>query len=83
MFINHIALQWYYRILNLLKEHGLNKQHSPNDLLTMLSEVKKVKINQIWFDAERTKKVSGIMKKLKLYLLCKIGDGIAITAIFA
>jgi hypothetical protein len=50
--------------LNLLKKHELNKNYAPTDLLMMLAEIKKVKINDIWFDAEKTKKTSDLLNKL-------------------
>ena len=64
MFINLIALKWYYKILNLLKKHELNKNYAPMDLLMMLAEIKKVKINDIWHDAEKTQKTSDLLIKL-------------------
>ena len=64
MFINLIALKWYYHILNLLKKHELNTSYTPMDLLMMLSEIKKVKINDMWLDAEKTKKTSELLLKL-------------------
>jgi transposase len=66
MFINLIALKWYYRILNLLKSHELNKKYAPADLLMLLTQIKKVKINDTWFDAERTKKISELLNELKV-----------------
>jgi transposase len=66
MFINLIALKWYYHILNLLKKHELNKNYAPMDLVMMLAEIKKVKINDIWHDAERTKKTSELLAKLNI-----------------
>lgn len=66
MFINLIALQWYYRILNLLKKHDLNKTYSPTDFLLFLSEVKMVKINDTWHRAEVVQKTADIMKKVKI-----------------
>jgi len=39
MFINLIALKWYYHILNLLKKHELNKHYAPMDLMIMLAEI--------------------------------------------
>jgi hypothetical protein len=66
MFINLIALKWYYHILNLLKKHELNINYTPMDLLMMLAEVKKVKINDTWLDAEKTKKTSELILKLGL-----------------
>jgi len=66
MFVNLIALMWYYRILNLLKEHELNKTYSPSDFLLYLAEVKMVKINGTWQKAEIVQKTEDILKKLKI-----------------
>ena len=66
MFINLIASKWFYHILNLLKKHELNKNYAPTDLLMMLAEIKMVKINDIWFDAEITKKTSELLRKLNM-----------------
>jgi len=66
MFVNLIALKWYYILLNLLKEHDLNKEYSPADFLLFLNEVKMVKINDIWQRAEIIEKTAGIMRKLKM-----------------
>jgi transposase len=71
MFINLVALKWYYHILNLLKKHELNKTYAPQDLLMMLAEIKKVKINDTWIDAEKTKKTSDLLLKLNIDLLRK------------
>ena len=61
MFVNLIALKWYYQILNLLKKHELNSKYSPSDFLMFLAEVKMVKINDAWHRAEV------IQKNLKLF----------------
>ena len=66
MFINLIALKWYYAILNLLKKNELNKKYSPMDFLLFLSEVKKVKINNQWYDAEITKKTRELLQTLNI-----------------
>jgi transposase len=66
MFINLIALKWYYCILNLLKTHELNKKYAPTDLLMWLTEIKKIKINDTWYDAEKIKKTSELLHKLKI-----------------
>jgi hypothetical protein len=66
MFINLIALKWYYAILNLLKKHSLNKKYSPMDFLQFLSEIKKVKINDQWYDAEITKKTRDLLEKVNI-----------------
>jgi hypothetical protein len=72
MFINLIALKWYYAILNLLKTHGLNKKYSPMDFLLFLAEIKKVKINNQWYDAEITKKTTDLLRSLNI--LRKTGE---------
>ena len=66
MFTNLIAMKWYYALLNLLKKHRLNQKYSPADFLMFMGEVKKVKINGKWHDAEMTKKTAELMRKLKL-----------------
>ena len=66
MFVNMIALKWYYDILNLLKKHELNKKYSPADFLLFLAEIKKVKINGTWQNAEMTRKTQELMQKLKI-----------------
>ena len=64
MFVNLIALKWYYTLLNLLKKHELNDKFSVKDLLMFLESVKKVKINGTWRIAEITKKSAAVLKKL-------------------
>jgi transposase len=66
MFVNLIALKWYYIILNLLKKHELNKKYSPADFLTFIAEVKMVKINDIWQMAEVTKRNTNLLQKLEI-----------------
>jgi hypothetical protein len=66
MFINLIALKWYYTILNLLKKYRLNKKYSPMDFLLFLSEVKKVKINNQWHDAEITRNTRELLQTLNI-----------------
>jgi transposase len=66
MFVNLIALKWYYYILHLLKKYELNHIYAPADFLLFLSEVKKVKINESWHDAEMTQKTRILLQKLKI-----------------
>ena len=66
MFINLIALKWYYSILNLLRKHQLNKKYTPADFLLFLSEIKMVKINNIWQKAEIIKKTAEMLEKLNI-----------------
>lgn len=61
MFINYIALHWYYKIYQLLATHNLNKKYSPMDFILFLKEIRKVKINRKWYLAEFTKKTSDLL----------------------
>ena len=58
MFVNLIALKWYYTLLNLLKKHKLNDRYSVNDLLLFLGSVNQVKIN----DSRASRILRKIMK---------------------
>ena len=64
MFVNLIALKWYYTLLGVLKRHDLNRLYSPSDLLLFLSEIKKVKINGAWHLSEVTKKTAELARKI-------------------
>lgn len=68
MFINYIALHWYYILLNKLKKSELNNKFSPMDLIKFLKEVKKVKLDGKWFDAEVTAKNAEIINKLNILI---------------
>ena len=68
MFINYIALHWYCILLNKLKKSGLNNKSSPMDLVKFLKEVKKVRMDGKWFDAEVTAKNTEIIKKLNILI---------------
>jgi transposase len=66
MFINHIALQWYYILYSLLKEHKLLKHYSVRDFIIHLYELKKIKINEDWVREPTTKKTETLLEKLKI-----------------
>ena len=66
MFINFIAIQWYYITFNLLKKYKLNKIHAPLDLMMRLTEIKKIKINEQWYLSEATQATIDLMNKLKI-----------------
>ena len=68
MLINYVALHWYYKLLNILKSNKLNKNFSPMDFLKFLREIKKVKINGIWHNAEITKKYSDIINSAGIHI---------------
>ena len=52
VFINHLAVMMYYKLLNLLKSKDLISKISPSDALLQLMRVNKVKINGDWHLAE-------------------------------
>ncbi len=68
MFINYIALHWYYKIMNLLKKHELNNKYSPMDLVDFLKEIRKVKINNNWYNSEITKKTSDLLENIGVHI---------------
>lgn len=66
MFINFIALQFYYKIYMLLKEKKLINNYSPKDLLMFLQHVRKVKINGTWITGEINGNTKKLIEKLGL-----------------
>lgn len=66
MFINYLALIYYYKIYHLLIENDLLKQYSPLDVLFYLSKVRKVKVSAHWIDLEIPKQVRTLIEKLKI-----------------
>jgi len=68
MFINHIALQWYYEILHKLKDNKLNSRYSPMDLLLFLQEIRKVNMGGKWYIAEMTMKTEALLKELNIHI---------------
>ena len=66
MFINHIALQWYYMLYTSLKSNNLLKKHSVSDLILHLKEIRSVKINQQWVLEPITAATETLLQKLKI-----------------
>jgi transposase len=66
MFINFIAIQWYYITFNLLKKYKLTKIYSPLDLMMRLVEIKKMKINDQWYLSEATQSTVELLVKIKI-----------------
>ena len=64
MFVNHIAMQWYYKLHSLLLQNNLLETYSVNDILGELKEIHKVKINGEWYKEEITCKTEELMNKL-------------------
>jgi transposase len=68
MFINFIALQWYYNICALIRSKELLKKYSPMDFLLFLSQIRKIKINNEWKLAEITRKTSSFIDKIGIHI---------------
>jgi hypothetical protein len=66
MFINFIAIRWYYITFNLLKKYKLNKIYAPLDLMMRLAEIKKIKINDQWYLSEATQSTIDLLNKLQI-----------------
>jgi len=62
MFINHICLQWYQHLFIGLKTKNLLKKISVNDYIQLLTDVKKVKINNTWHLNEYTASTKKLMQ---------------------
>lgn len=66
MFVNHITLQWYQHLYIELKKKNLLKRYSVNDYVQMLTDLKKVKINDSWYLNEITGQTQKMIEKLGL-----------------
>ncbi len=56
MFINMVALHWYYELRQRLIDTGLIKKYSPADMIAMLQHLRTVYVNGQWRAAELTEK---------------------------
>ena len=66
MFINYLALVYYYKIYHLLLEKGLLRKYSPQDVVLYLSRYRRVKISKEWIEVEIPKKTRDSIEKLNL-----------------
>ncbi len=66
LFVSHIALQWYYIIYNMLKEHNQTSKYSVMDFATHLKEIKQVKINEKWHIEPIIKAFQTVLNKMKI-----------------
>ena len=66
MFVNHITLQWYQQLYIELKTKKLLKKISVNDYIQLLTDVKKVLINDKWYLNEFTNDTKKLIEKLKI-----------------
>ena len=52
MFINLIALQWYYRLSMVMRAADLTNKYAPMDMVRSLSRVRTVRLEKKWVAAE-------------------------------
>lgn len=71
-FINFIAIRAYYKIFARLVAKGLSHKISPADLLIALQAKKKVRINDVWVEAEIPKKLQEIISLFQKNDIIKI-----------
>jgi hypothetical protein len=64
MFVNHITLQWYQHLYIELKTKGMLKKYSVNDYIQMLTDLKKLRINDRWYFNEITNNAQKMFAKL-------------------
>ncbi len=64
MFVNFIAMLFYYRIYGRLLEKDMLNNYSPSDILLHLSRVRKIRIGDNWKFAEIPKKSRKVIEKL-------------------
>ena len=64
MFINMVALHWYYELRQRLIDTDLIKKYSPADMIGMLRHLRTVYVNGAWRTAELTKKEGGAIAAL-------------------
>jgi transposase len=67
-FINHLCLQWYMKLYAELHDKKLISKISVNDYIQMLTDVKKIKINDKWQLNEFTNYTKKTMAKLDISL---------------
>ncbi|KAF5430170.1 Transposase, partial [Candidatus Methanophagaceae archaeon] len=66
MFINFIALVFYYRLYKILADNSLLKIYTSNDVLIHLSRIYKLKIQNEWITSKIPKKTRDILGKLNM-----------------
>lgn len=56
MFINIVAMHWYYELRHKMVDSGLIKKYSPRDMIRILGRLRSVYVNGKWVTAEVTSK---------------------------
>jgi len=68
MFINYIALCWYYKLYSLLLNANLLAKFSVADLLMRLSKITKIKLQDSWVFSEITSKSEKLLRNLDIHI---------------
>ena len=68
MFVNFVALLFYYRIYDLLLKRDVLDKYSPRDVIMHLSRVFKLRIGDKWILSEIPKSTKTLMDKLKIQI---------------
>ena len=68
LFINHLALQMLYGVLDLISAQELTSEYSFNDLVSYLKGVRVNLINGNWYLAKITKKTKELCERLDINL---------------
>ncbi len=66
MFINFLAIRMYYSLLNDLREHKLLKHYSPDDILQISRQFKKLFIANKWIPSEIVQKHANLLSLWKI-----------------
>jgi transposase len=74
MFLNHMALQWCYDILSILKLKGLSAKKSIEDILSLFRDTRVSRYNNQWNLEDMIEEDKLIYDKLNLNLPSKIGS---------
>lgn len=64
MFVNHIALTWYYKIYSALLAAKLLSRFSVMDVLLRAEKIQKININNSWITAEITAKTQKLLSNI-------------------
>jgi hypothetical protein len=68
LFINHLALLVHHKIYALLKENKLIRKYSVRDFIEYVADVKKIKINEEWWEEPIIAEQKKILNKLKIHI---------------
>lgn len=74
LFINHLALQMEYMILNMLSDNNLSSRYSFKDAMQLLKSIRAILYDGKWHVCNYTKKTKTFCEKLGLNLSIDTGN---------